>query len=87
MKAPQPLLYVTLDTEVEVSLYVRVVENGHLSTVYPVVGVSILHGNVHVQYVVTIALLSTVYTNMYMCTCTLLSYSCGLWTTSRARQW
>ena len=41
MKAPQPMLYVTLDTEVEVSLYVRV-ENGHLPTVYPVVRVSIL---------------------------------------------
>ena len=69
MKAPQPPLYVTLDTEVEVSLYVSVVENGHLPTVYPVVRVSILHGNVHVQYAATIALLSTVYTNMYMCTC------------------
>ena len=42
MKAPQPLLYVTLDTEVEVSLYVRV-ENGHLSTVYPVVRVSFMY--------------------------------------------
>ena len=68
MKAPQPMLYVALDTEVEVSLYVRV-ENGHLPALYPVVRVSILHGNLHVQYVATIAVLSTVYTNMYMCTC------------------
>ena len=42
MKAPKPLLYVTLDTEVEVVLYVRV-ENGHLPTVYPVVRVSFMY--------------------------------------------